>query len=310
MTFTAPGKLMLSGEYVVLNGATAFAIPVRFGQTLQITTNKQSKGHLWRSFENQTLWLEILFSKDLSQIIHTTDKQKALQLQKILQYIYKQKPELWQQNLFFSTQLDFNRNWGLGSSSTLIVLLHKWSGINPFDLLNISFQGSGYDIAVALENTPVLYTLKKEKDISQYKFIYKQKYPSWKKISFNPPFAEQLFFVYLNKKQNSRKEIRYYSKINVTQQQVKKITSISNMLINTKKLSDFEDLINRHETIISTILKRPTIKEEKFADYPGSIKSLGAWGGDFILATGNKAPEYFSNKNYKLIIPFNQMINF
>ncbi len=36
-----------------------------------------------------------------------------------------------------------------------------------------------------------------------------------------------------------------------------------------------------------------------FLDYFGQTKSLGAWGGDFILATGNKdTPKYFKNKGY------------
>ena len=30
--------------------------------------------------------------------------------------------------------------------------------------------------------------------------------------------------------------------------------------------------------------------DELFSDFNGSIKSLGAWGGDFILATGNQKP--------------------
>lgn len=38
-----------------------------------------------------------------------------------------------------------------------------------------------------------------------------------------------------------------------------------------------------------------------FADFPGVVKSLGAWGGDFILAAANIAPteirSYFHKKD-------------
>ena len=47
----------------------------------------------------------------------------------------------------------------------------------------------------------------------------------------------------------------------------------------------------------------------EFPDYKGSIKSLGAWGGDFILATGDKEDRnYFINKGLRSIIEFKDMI--
>ena len=50
------------------------------------------------------------------------------------------------------------------------------------------------------------------------------------------------------------------------------------------------------------------MKEKFFSDFQGSIKSLGAWGGDFILATGNKSTKkYFLDKGFKTIIPFNKI---
>jgi hypothetical protein len=41
----------------------------------------------------------------------------------------------------------------------------------------------------------------------------------------------------------------------------------------------------------------------------GAIKSLGAWGGDFILASGNqKTPNYFHEKGFKTVISYSEMI--
>ena len=61
---------------------------------------------------------------------------------------------------------------------------------------------------------------------------------------------------------------------------------------------------------MSTILKRDTIKKELFSDFEGSIKNLGAWGGDFILASCLSNPSsYFIDKGFNVVINFNEMIN-
>ena len=46
-----------------------------------------------------------------------------------------------------------------------------------------------------------------------------------------------------------------------------------------------------------------------FPDYFGTLKSLGAWGGDFILATGNKdTSQYFIDKGYATILKYSDMV--
>ena len=98
-----------------------------------------------------------------------------------------------------TTNLTFEKNWGLGSSSTLISNLSKISGVNPFTLNNKIFKGSGYDIACAESISPILYRIDKdEKIISE--------------VSFKPSFHKNIYFVYLNKKQNSFLEIERYNK--------------------------------------------------------------------------------------------------
>ena len=67
-------------------------------------------------------------------------------------------------------------------------------------------------------------------------------------------------------------------------------------------------MVKEHEEIISTIICKKPIHNDLFKDFNGQIKSLGAWGGDFILASGdNETPKYFYNKGYKDIIPFSKM---
>jgi hypothetical protein len=68
-------------------------------------------------------------------------------------------------------------------------------------------------------------------------------------------------------------------------------------------------LIEQHERAISSLIQQPPLKEELFSDYEGAIKSLGAWGGDFFLATGNtESMDYFKSKDYTTVVPFSEMI--
>jgi mevalonate kinase len=191
------------------------------------------------------------------------------------------------------TQLDFDKTWGLGSSSTLICNIAKWAEVDAFELSKVSFGGSGYDIAVGMLGGDVLY-----------------RSPSmWEGYVFNPPFKEQLFFVHLNKKQNSREGINTYREKEVSKKIVDSISSITENIISCKDFNEFQKLLEEHERIIANVIEKNPVKLNLFSDYPYAIKSLGAWGGDFILACGDsKSPEYFDNKGYKTVIKYKDLI--
>lgn len=197
-----------------------------------------------------------------------------------------------------TTQLEFHKDFGLGSSSTLIANIAQWANIDPYTLLWEGFSGSGYDIACANNNSPLLYQLKNKKPIIE-------------QVAIDYPFKDQLFFVYLNKKQNSREGISLYRKKGVIPSAlIQQISEISVSVAKASSLITFENLLNEHENIIASLLNIPTVKTHLFTDYDGCIKSLGAWGGDFILATGT--PEYvtayFTKKGFNTIIPFSNMV--
>src|SRR5690606_19124683 len=182
------------------------------------------------------------------------------------------------------TKLDFPRNWGLGTSSTLINNVAQWANVDAFELLKNSFGGSGYDIAAAKSDSPILYELKNGK-------------PEFRKIYLPWDFSDSLFFVHLNKKQDSKDGIMRYRSASVDKKLLQRISDISIKLLLCYSLSDFEALINANEEIISEIINLPTIKKQLFSDYHRTIKSLGAWGGDFILATGDVFDmDYFRKK--------------
>ena len=76
--------------------------------------------------------------------------------------------------------------------------------------------------------------------------------------------------------------------------------------------NEFEQLIFEHENIMSNALGKPRIIDEYFSDYWGAIKSLGAWGGDFMLATSSKSMaetrDYFEKRGYSTILSFDELI--
>jgi hypothetical protein len=63
------------------------------------------------------------------------------------------------------------------------------------------------------------------------------------------------------------------------------------------------------ETILSELLHLPKVKDLYFSDFDGSVKSLGAWGGDFVLAAGGSNPRaYFKAKGFLTWVPYRDMI--
>jgi len=294
------GKLLLTGEYVVLDGALALAVPTKFGQSL--TIEPISDKHIkWTSLGyNKAIWYKNTFNFDKGEFNSENDYKTSLMLLKVFESIKKLKPTFLNTNKGFqiTTKLNFPQNWGLGSSSTLINNIANWVNVDAYKLLNLTFGGSGYDIACASHNSPITY-LKKQSE----RFI--------KEVNFNPNFSDQLFFVHLNQKQNSREGIEHYNlnKGNIAKE-IKEISSITLKMIISTTLDEFEKLIQKHELIISKITKQETVKSRLFDDYTfGSIKSLGAWGGDFVLVTGTKENmRYFESKGYKTILAFKNMV--
>lgn len=301
--FYSNGKLLISGEYLVLKGATALAVPVKLGQGLHIEEKRSNKEILyWRSYENDLLWFEIILSLPEFELIETSDRLIGDKLINILKSAYKRNPGFIKKKLSYivNTQLSFNKDWGLGSSSSLINNIANWSQTNPYDLLGESFGGSGYDIACASSNQAIFFSLKENKPIVE-------------KANFSPDFHQQLYFVYLGKKQFSSDSISEFEKQNFDDPNLlHEISEISKQMVSCKNLKKFQELIVDHETILSGILKRKKIKEEYFSDFHGAIKSLGGWGGDFMMVASalnsNEVKSYFDSKGLKIIFNYEDII--
>lgn len=303
--FYSNGKLLLTAEYAVLDGAIALALPTKFGQGL--TVKKTTAPNLvWNSFdENKTIWFKAEFDiQNLEIIKPDTDLQTTKTLQKILKEAVKLNTKKNKSGFLstnngiqISTNLTFPKNWGLGTSSTLINNIAKWAKIDAFELLNNSFGGSGYDIACAESNSPILYHLENTQ-------------PIIKSVDFNPPFKDKLYFVHLNTKQNSQEGIKKYRSLRSDMSTfTDEISKITNDFLNASDIISFESSMIEHENIIASTIKETPVQKSLFPDYFGQTKSLGAWGGDFILATGNeKTPAYFKSKGFETVICYKDMI--
>jgi len=299
------GKLLLTAEYAVLDGAKALAIPTQFGQSLIIQPICENTLH-WKSYDNQNrCWFEAQFEPNRLRIISATfDAAKdggndmlAETLQKILLKAQQLNPNFLKndEQFLIETKLDFPRNWGLGSSSTLINNIAKWAKVDAFKLLQQSFGGSGYDIACAQHNSPIFYTLENN-------------LPKIEITDYNPLFKEQLYFVHLNHKQQSKDAIAHYRKQKNTVN-LNEISMLTNAFARATSINDLEKIIQEHEMFISHLIKQQPVQKRLFSDYFGSVKSLGAWGGDFVLATGNDDSEnYFKKKGFETVIPYSEMI--
>lgn len=291
---------MLTGEYAVLDGTLALAVPTKYGQSLTIEPIDEQQ-LIWSSYdENNAIWFqdvfEIIQDVMLKQVQHDETYNRLVQ---ILNAAKQLNPEFLNESKGFkiSTHLTFPKNWGLGTSSTLINNVASWAQVDAFSLLENTFGGSGYDIACAQHNYPISYQIQGKKRLVN-------------QVRFHPTFSDHLYFVYLNKKQNSRDGIaNYHSQKEESKMLVSEISDITNKIIACKSLKEFDELITTHENLIAKQIKQKPIKQLLFNDFNGAIKSLGAWGGDFILVTSNGNPKsYFETKGFKTVIPYRDMV--
>lgn len=297
--FYSNGKLLLSGEYAILDGALGLAVPTKYGQSLQVVDSDSDTLH-WTSFdEERKIWFQAEINPEDFKIASTSDESISITLVKLLSEARRQNPDFLSKNIGVAveTHLGFLRSWGLGTSSTLINNIAQWAKVDAYQLLWNAFGGSGYDIACAQHDSPITYQLKNGE-------------PQVTEVLFDPPFKESLYFVHLNQKQSSKEAIASYRMQQFSKDElIQAISLLTQQIVNASSLDEFQLLMEQHEAIMSKVLQIPTVKSQLFRDYSGAIKSLGAWGGDFVLAVGNEQTlDYFSSKGFDTVIPFSRMV--
>jgi len=153
----------------------------------------------------------------------------------------------------------------------LIYNLSQWSGIDAYELLANSFGGSGYDLACAGAEGPIFFHKTSEG-------------PQISKGHLSNSFLNNLWLVYLGKKQNSREGIASYRAKGAPETGLlRQISQLSIMLGKSADLGTFCACIQELERLTGDYIGITPIQETLFKAMPGAAKSLGAWGGDFAL---------------------------
>lgn len=300
-TFYSNGKLLITAEYVVLDGAIALALPTKFGQNLTIEEG-ESDIIQWKSIDaDGSIWFEdaIPFSSVVRKEHYGEPHNIKNTLIEILHEAYLMQPDFINQShgYHITTELTFPKFWGLGTSSTLLNNIAQWLRIDAYELLRRSFGGSGYDLACAQNDSAITYQLVMEQPIIE-------------PVDFHPSFSETIYFVYLNRKQSSKAAIASYkAKQGNLLKTIEKINAITQTIINAKEAKEFALALQQHEIEMSAVLETKTVQESLFADFDGVVKSLGAWGGDFVLVLSKENPtDYFKEKGYKTVLRYDEMI--
>ncbi len=297
------GKLLLTGEYFVLDGARALAVPTTLGQHLRVVELSSSEGILyWVALTSKNqVWLNLVFDTEDFTCLNA-DTPEAHRLTSMLRTARQLNSKFLttKKNYAVETKLEFPNEWGLGSSSTLLQNIATWAQVDGYQLLQQTIGGSGYDLACATHHSPVLYQLQ-------------QGLPETLAIHWKPPFSDQLFFAYLGKKQLSSEGIKYYrEKMADKTHAVHELSRLTMEVIKCPSINEFEALINEHENIVGAALRMIKVKDEMFADYWGSVKSLGAWGGDFVMLTNSRSREelneYLQSKGIAVIFQWDEIV--
>lgn len=295
----SPGKLLLTSEYTVLDGALALAVPTKWGQEFFFEEFSDNKMMIrWEAYHQNKLWLTAEINYKTWEIQSTNNAVAADFILKVLQNFQALAAEKFsgKDSYYLKTNLQFPSNYGLGSSSTLMNNLAVWANIDAYRLNEMSLGGSGYDVAVAKENSAILYQLSDNNRKVE-------------KVDFKPPFKNELIFIHLNQKQDSREGINMYRSKTKSPQLIQEFTDLTNEVIKCDHLEEFSKIMESHEEKLSNLLLIKTVKEKYFSGCPVFVKSLGAWGGDFIMSRKFSGFEdYFSERGFTSVFEWNELI--
>lgn len=295
----SPGKLMLTSEYFAVDGALVLAVPTQLGQEFFFEEKHDGKSIIfWEAYHQNKLWLKAVIDYKNWEILETNINPSAEFILKVLKNV-QSLSEIQFKNTHtyhLKTNLQFPPDFGLGSSSTLMNNLAEWANIDPFHLNSISLGGSGYDIAVAKAKSAVLFQNKPE--------IH------FEKIDFSPKFKNELIFIHLNQKQDSREGINLYKSKIKSQNLVDEFSDLTRNILLCNELENFSDLMLLHEQKISDFIEIPTVRSKFFVDCPTFVKSLGAWGGDFVMSAKFEGFEdYFWGKGFSTVFDWSGLIH-
>jgi hypothetical protein len=100
----ANGKLLLTSEYFILDGATGWAMPTQYGQSMIVTPTQNPT---WQAFlQDKTLWFETALNTNLPP-----NSEESSLLFQILNHIKQENPEQYLKKIkhHFQLMIDFDK---------------------------------------------------------------------------------------------------------------------------------------------------------------------------------------------------------
>ena len=282
VTFRARGKLLISGEYLVLSGARALAVPLKFGQVMQLE-KICARFIQWASEDSSGVWFRAVIDSGTLKVVSPGKDPGGREgtaefLEKLLGQARVLNPAFIEPGQGWNVRVtaDYPLEWGLGSSSSLISLVAEWAGINAAALHKSVSNGSGYDIACASSPGPLMYQLRHGDAGNTLNEVVSP-------VITGPALKEHAYFAWLGIKQDSQREVeKFKASAEFSNEDIMRISELSLAIGNADRTEELCRLIHEHEALLSRILQRDVLKRS-FPDFPGAVKSLGAWGGDFAM---------------------------
>ena len=304
-SYFSHGKILLAGEYAVMCGVEALALPVKAGQW-QHVWEMPAKGVsklVWQSKEaDGTVWFECRIDTDIMHVSETDNTAYSDTLLKLLLHIKEQKPDFFlHKNIRIETECEFDRTFGLGSSSTLVCNLAKWSGVNAHDLQERVLGGSGYDIAVGNLGKPLVYWRE-------------QSEPNWSAWQLPVDFTQHWYLAFPGKKQNSREALNDVKKqLEIIQTDVallQQMNACIQAIKTPRSLPMLEAMLEMWQALLAQRLDLPRPYEtlDLSPVRGGLCKYLGAWGGDVLLINHTFLEANESAFENMQLVPWNEFV--
>ncbi len=268
---SANGKLLITGEYLVMAGAKSLALPLRFGQKMKVVP-RTDRNIVWKSNAGGQCWFNAAIDQEDLQVKSPDSFETAQKLSGILRRVRELNPGFLTGPTGYDifVNADYPLEWGLGSSSTLLSLISRWGDVDVLELSRPFYNGSGYDLTCATRSDLLKYSLR---DGIQR---IEPACPGKALRTFS-------YFAYSGRKADSAGEVARFRLLpgNFSKQS-DLISELTDRVLNAVDHTELETLVREHESIMAGVLNRRPVAE-MFPGIPGAVKSLGAWGGDFMM---------------------------
>lgn len=304
-TYFSHGKILLTGEYAVLTGMEALALPVVPGQQLSVW-EIPSAGNakvIWQGNEaDGSPWCDVRIDSDIMHVVESNDEVTAQRLLHMLREIKSHQPEFFShKTIRVETRCEFDRSFGLGSSSSLVACLSAYSGTDIFALQQAGFGGSGYDAAVCATGKPIAYWL--EKGV-----------PNFAPWQLDPGLTGHWYLAFPGKKINSRNAIADTREGLAAMQSdtfmLQQLNACIQAVKNPRSIPLLEAMLEMYQALISQALGLPKAYDDlEIKPMQGGLcKWLGAWGGDVLLINENIKNQYSDKFSEMQLIPWNEFV--